>query len=56
MYLAIKEVVGKAPSPERPYIWNDNEQALDEHIALIAADITAGGRIVQAISSVISHQ
>ena len=54
LYLAIKEVVGKPPSAERPYIWNDNEQALDEHIALIAADITAGGRIVQAISSVIS--
>jgi len=55
LYLAIKEVIGKAPSTERPYIWNDNEQALDEHIALIAADISAGGRIVEAISSVISY-
>lgn len=54
LYSAIKEVVGKTPSEERPYIWNDNEQALDEHIALIAADLTAGGRIVQAISSVIN--
>ncbi|AFZ33837.1 histidine ammonia-lyase [Stanieria cyanosphaera PCC 7437] len=54
LYLAIKEVVGKAPSEERPYIWNDNEQALDEHIALIAADITSGGRIVKAINQVVS--
>ncbi|MEM7593346.1 MAG: aromatic amino acid ammonia-lyase [Cyanobacteria bacterium P01_A01_bin.83] len=54
LYLAIKEVVGKAPSTDRPYVWNDNEQALDEHIALIAADITAGGRIVQAISQAVS--
>jgi phenylalanine ammonia-lyase len=55
LYLAIKEVVGKAPSVERPYVWNDNEQALDEHIALIAADITYGGRIIQAINQVISN-
>ncbi|MDJ0595532.1 MAG: aromatic amino acid ammonia-lyase [Pleurocapsa sp. MO_226.B13] len=54
LYLAIKEVVGKPPSAERPYIWNDNEQALDEHIALIAADITNGGRIVEAINQVVS--
>ncbi len=54
LYLAVKEVVGKPPSAKRPYIWNDNEQALDEHIALIAADITAGGRIVQAIAQVVS--
>jgi len=54
LYLAVKEVVGKPPSAKRPYIWNDNEQALDEHIALIAADITAGGRIVEAIAQVVS--
>ena len=54
LYLAIKEVVSKAPSEERPYIWNDNEQALDEHIALIAADITSGGQIIEAINQVVS--
>jgi phenylalanine ammonia-lyase len=54
LYLAIKEVVGKAPSVERPYIWNDNEQALDEHIALIAADITYGDRILAAIERFVS--
>jgi phenylalanine ammonia-lyase len=54
LYLAIKEVVGKASSEERPYIWNDNEQALDEHIALIAADITSGGQIIEAIKQVVS--
>lgn len=54
LYLAIKEVVGKAPSEERPYVWNDHEQALDEHIALIAADLTAGGRIIEAMKSLIN--
>ncbi|MGK7872435.1 MAG: histidine ammonia-lyase [Xenococcaceae cyanobacterium] len=54
LYLAIKEVVGKPPSAERPYIWNDNEQALDEHIALIATDIANGGRIIEAIAQIVS--
>ncbi len=54
LYLSIKQVVGKSPSIKRPYIWNDNEQALDEHIALIAADIAAGGQIVRAITQMIS--
>ena len=53
LYLSIKQVVGKLPSTKRPYVWNDNEQALDEHIALISADIAAGGQIVQAMTLVI---
>lgn len=50
LYTAIKTVVGKPPTPEKPYIWNDNEQTLDEHIQRIVADITANGLIPQAVS------
>ncbi|MEH2327776.1 HAL/PAL/TAL family ammonia-lyase [Nostoc sp.] len=50
LYLAIRDVVGQVPSPDRPYIWNDHEQALDEHIAKIATDIANGGQIVQAVN------
>jgi phenylalanine ammonia-lyase len=54
LYLAVREVVGVPPSADRPYIRNDNEQPLDDHIARIAADIAAGGRIVAAMQSVLS--
>ncbi|MGL5943743.1 MAG: HAL/PAL/TAL family ammonia-lyase [Waterburya sp.] len=50
LYLAIREVIGQPPSADKPYIWNDREQPLDEHIAKIVADIKAEGIIVQAIS------
>jgi len=49
LYEAILKVVGQAPSSERPYIRNDNEQTLDYHIAAIAADIAAEGKIPQAV-------
>ena len=52
LYVAIHNVVGKPLSADRPYLWNDDEQALDEHIDLITADIAADGQIVTAVSQV----
>ncbi|MDJ1182302.1 HAL/PAL/TAL family ammonia-lyase [Roseofilum casamattae] len=49
LYSAVRAVVGKPPSTRRPYIWNDGEQSLDQHIACIAADLAEGGLIMQAI-------
>jgi phenylalanine ammonia-lyase len=49
LYQAVRDVVGRPASAERPYVWNDDEQRLDEQIALIAADLAAGGRIPQAM-------
>ena len=54
LYLAVLQVVGKAPSAERPYILNDDEQGLDSHISLIVEDIASGGLIVQAIAPILS--
>lgn len=54
LYTAVREVVGKPPTSMRPYIWNDNEQSFDEHIARISADIAAGGLIVQAVEDILS--
>jgi phenylalanine ammonia-lyase len=51
LYEAVRKVAGQPPSPNRPYIWNDNEQPLDAHIAPIAADIAADGLILQAMDS-----
>jgi phenylalanine ammonia-lyase len=53
LYEAVREVVGRPPTAHRPYIWNDNEQPLDAHIARVAADIRAGGRIPQAVNEVL---
>lgn len=52
LYLAVRNVVGKPPSPNHPYIWNDDDQFLDQHIALIAHDISVGGQIVQAVDKI----
>ena len=54
LYLAIREVVGQPPTANRPYIWNDGEQALDQHIADITADLATGGRIVETVSAILS--
>ena len=54
LYEAVRSVVGVAPSENKPYIWNDDEQPFDEHIAEIASDIAAGGSIIQAISPTLS--
>jgi phenylalanine ammonia-lyase len=54
LYEAVRQVVGRAPSEERPYIWNDNEQALDEHIARIAADLQNEGHISKTINQILS--
>ena len=54
LYVAVRDVVGQSPSPDRPYIWNDHEQPLDEHIARIAHDIATGGQIVQAMKDTLS--
>jgi phenylalanine ammonia-lyase len=54
LYTAVCEVVGKPLTSVRPYIWNDNEQCLDEHIARISADIAGGGLIVQAVEHIFS--
>jgi phenylalanine ammonia-lyase len=50
LYLAVLEVVEQSPDPDQPYVWNDLDLPLDEHIAKIVADIQAGGVIIQAVN------
>jgi phenylalanine ammonia-lyase len=52
LYEAVREVTGEPPSAQKPYIRNDNEQPLSEHIRRIAADISGGGRIPHAVDEV----
>ena len=55
LYKAVRDVVGQPPNAEKSYIWNDNDQSLDIHIAMIAADIAQEGRIVQAVNPILSN-
>ena len=50
LYEAVRRVTDRPPSSERPYIFDDHEQCLSDHIRLIAADITAAGSIPDAVS------
>lgn len=52
LYSAVRETVGRPPSKVRPYIWNDNEQALSDHIQRIAGDIAHCGRITEAVREI----
>ncbi|MBF0280057.1 MAG: aromatic amino acid lyase [SAR324 cluster bacterium] len=54
LYETVREVVGKTPSPDKPYIRDDNEQTLDLDIAAIAADIKAHGMIPKAMGSILT--
>ena len=49
--MAVRDVVGQLPDPDRPYIWNDHEQGLDEHIARITTNIASNGQIVAAVKA-----
>ena len=49
LYEAIRGVLERPPSSERPYVWDDRDQFLDRHIALLADDIGAGGRVPAAV-------
>ncbi|MEJ2285351.1 MAG: aromatic amino acid ammonia-lyase [Desulfobacterales bacterium] len=51
LYEAVLQVLGITPSGDRPYIRDDNEQILSEHISVIAADIAAAGRIPEAVGN-----
>lgn len=60
LYESILKVTGKSPSEKRPYIFNDNEQSLDQLIFKISEDIAADGIIPQSVrdtvSAFIDHQ
>ena len=49
-YEAVREVVGRPPAAERPFIRNDDEQILEQYIIAIVDDIIANGRIPQAVA------
>jgi len=55
LYEAIREVVGQPSTPDRPYIRNDNEQSLSDHICKISEDIAAWGLIPAAAEEMLTN-
>jgi phenylalanine ammonia-lyase len=54
LYVAVHEAIDRRFSADQLYIWNDHEQALDDHTAHITADIKAEGKIMQAINKIVT--
>jgi phenylalanine ammonia-lyase len=52
LYEAVYAVIGQQASADKPLVWNDYEQELDQYLALIVADLKADGKIVEAIAPV----
>ena len=57
MYEAIYEVLGKQPRADRPCIRDDNDQALDEYLDALAADLARGsqGRIGTSVAGILEE-
>lgn len=55
LYEALREIVERPPLAQRPYIRNDHEQSLSDHIQRIAADIGACGRIPAAVDEMLTN-
>ena len=54
IYESILKVTGKSPSEKRPFIFDDNEQPLDQLIFKISEDIQAEGVIPQSVKDTVS--
>jgi phenylalanine ammonia-lyase len=54
LYEAVRSVTGRPASKSRPFVWNDNEQFLDAHVACVVADIRGGGETVHAVGNLVT--
>lgn len=55
LYEAVRRVTGRAPSAQRPFLWNDNEQFLDAHLSRVVDDLASGGAIVDAVADTVTR-
>ena len=51
LYSAVRSVIGAPPSQARPYLFDDGDHALDQHVAALRADIAANGQIIQSLGA-----
>jgi hypothetical protein len=55
LYEAVRHLVGRTADMRRPIIHNDNEQALDAWLAILANDLGGGGRIAAAVAPLLDR-
>ena len=52
LYEAVREATGVEISEGKPFLWNDQDQFLDEHIAAILADIRSHGKVLRSVNGI----
>ena len=55
LYEAVYGVLGRSPSAGRPLVWDDDQQALDGYLHLLAEDILHQGPVVQAVQGIVAR-
>jgi phenylalanine ammonia-lyase len=55
LYEAVKSITNAPASAAKPFIYNDDEQGLDDYLAALVADIASDGQLRKAISPLL-HQ
>ncbi|MFO7803142.1 MAG: aromatic amino acid ammonia-lyase [Desulfovermiculus sp.] len=55
VYEAVHRVLGISPQAGRPYVFNDDEQCLDAHIAKLAQDISGEGSVVRVVQETVDR-
>ena len=53
-YEAVKRATGATLGPARPYIWDDDEQSLDEYVAALAKDLENNGQVSRSFNAILS--
>jgi phenylalanine ammonia-lyase len=52
LYEAVRAVVARPSSAQRPLVWDDHEQRLDAWLAAVSADLARGATIVASVEDV----
>ena len=53
LYCAVKDLLDIAPSDSKPYVWNDDEQILEHHIAALVTDLqNIDSRIIASLAEI----
>jgi phenylalanine ammonia-lyase len=53
-YEAVKQITGAKPGRARPYVWDDDDQLLDEYVSALASDLDNHGRVSESFSPVLA--
>jgi phenylalanine ammonia-lyase len=54
LYEAVLAVLGREATADRPLIWDDNEQSLEEMVQRLRWDIAADGRIMDVLGRIVA--